>query len=249
MLNFNKTALHWRVHHIRYRHEHKLWQFSDKNKILGVVVNTFQLEYLFVYLCMHGAHSRWKRLSWLVDVKDCYMKFEPVLNFAEVIRLAEQLGLMRPLCQAAVLLKQLFAIDVMQYFKASDAVYFMPGALKRHRFYIDMALDNIFNQSLERPLSLSISGIKQRLLWLRYDYFIYEKSIWGLIIKPWSASFMRLWARFTFTGYWHILYYPLAFFHQMYQKSSSVFAAFGRLVRKKAVKSHDLPIKLPHGDD
>jgi hypothetical protein len=64
-----------------------------------------------LYLCAHGAFHFWFRLFWLVDLAEI-MRWNPEIDWPQLMTLASEAGLMRPLAQGVVLAHELLDVPL-----------------------------------------------------------------------------------------------------------------------------------------
>lgn len=82
-----------------------LWQRRQVIDIQSQAFNFFSMNDLLIYLCMHGAHHFYTKLSWLMDVAELIKRFE--FDFDAILSHAYQLNCERLVAVSIVLASEL----------------------------------------------------------------------------------------------------------------------------------------------
>lgn len=103
--------LHWRF---LYWHEKQMQQFWDTSRFdifAGIDVRVLSDDLQFLYLCDHGSIHKWFRLKWLGDIARIIAD-DRIASWEQLVKQAEQLDLHRGVGQAALLVAELYGIDL-----------------------------------------------------------------------------------------------------------------------------------------
>lgn len=93
------VELHWSLlpRHLSLEMDTELvWRSSAQGSESSQWFSLFAYDYLFVYLCAHGAKHRWEQLRWVVDIAQLMGKLD-AREALQVVSLAEDLHLERVL--------------------------------------------------------------------------------------------------------------------------------------------------------
>lgn len=105
-----RIELHWQLTDLPDLHfeplnkNHIIYHELSKQRPIPVLAHSIQ----FLYLCTHAALHAWQRMQWLIDIAVYYQKIP--LDWSEVILLAHKYSVIRPLLEAAYLLKAEYRI-------------------------------------------------------------------------------------------------------------------------------------------
>jgi len=90
-----------------------VWSRRRMTKLAGAEVPGMDPEITLLMLCMHGSKHVWSRLNWICDVGQLLASF-PDLNWKEVTREAQRVGLWRPLVLGVLLAHRITGATVPQ---------------------------------------------------------------------------------------------------------------------------------------
>jgi len=102
-----RVELLWRLEGLP--DHHVPWKEAATSTIGGYELRTLPPQVDALYLLQHGARHGWFRLFWLVDA--ALLLRDPKIHWPAVMIQARQLGLERPVLQAAALVETLFGIS------------------------------------------------------------------------------------------------------------------------------------------
>jgi hypothetical protein len=81
----------------------QIWEHLEPISAIGNKLHSFSSDDLLLYLCVHGAKSRWERLGWICDVAEL-IRVHPQLDWEQVVEKAKALN-----CERMLLLGLLLA--------------------------------------------------------------------------------------------------------------------------------------------
>jgi len=108
------VELQWRFfsgHHTYPIPITELFARSQKIPFHSLIVNGLKDDDLFLYLCIHGSFHKYKRLFWLSDI---YLLLKKTSNdtIENIIQVASEKDMMRPLYYTGAILKLVFGDDI-----------------------------------------------------------------------------------------------------------------------------------------
>lgn len=112
-----KVELHWALleRHLRLEiSTSDLWSASRWIPCAGGAIRVLAPEYLFLFLCAHGAKHEWERLRWICDVAHLMRKLEPD-TVRTVLRLAARTHSKRLLALALRLAHDILGVRQFQF--------------------------------------------------------------------------------------------------------------------------------------
>lgn len=132
------------------------------------LVRSLASEDLLLILCVHGAKHLWERLIWLCDIAEMVTK-TPELDWARVMRLAQERGVLRMTILALVLARDVLGTplpgEVQNWFTTQPAALRIAATLRasllRHpsgetwdgALTHNLSTDRLLMQTIDKPLS------------------------------------------------------------------------------------------------
>lgn len=89
----------------------QIWYRLQTVPFLGTSIASLHPEDLLLYLCVHGAKDRWRRLSWVCDIAELVQR-HPDLSWADLHQKACWAGTEQMLLLGLVLAQELLAVEL-----------------------------------------------------------------------------------------------------------------------------------------
>jgi hypothetical protein len=109
-----RVELHWRALHDQPPHIMKGNQFHRRGSTVAVAgsrLPALSLAENLLYLSGHGACHFWFRLFWLLDLAEI-IRQHPEIDWQQVLALAQEAGLVRPMALGVLLAHELLAVPL-----------------------------------------------------------------------------------------------------------------------------------------
>lgn len=142
--------LHWRITSQRFPFEVDLddvWERLEPARLLDEDIQTFPVEALLLFLCVHGSKDMWwKRIGWICDIAEL-LASNPDLDWSHSFELATHTGARRMLLLGLALAHELLQAplpeQVSSWIRSDNAVQSLVKHV-RNRLFDEQATGNPF---------------------------------------------------------------------------------------------------------
>ena len=131
--------VHWNLFIDRFIKNSSMNLFTPNalsSEINGYTVKTLDLEYLLVYLCLHGSQHFWERISWVVDI-DRLLRRHPECDWDKVQCIIQDVKIASKFYLGLAVVKQMFNPD-------------LPEEIERKLIPLSRARDQVFRFQFSR---------------------------------------------------------------------------------------------------